>query len=88
MVLRTLAVVSCLCLSLTAGSLWGQSQITHRLGSASPASNIEDWQDEESNEPGGEWTWFGMGFEFRNRAMNRNHSIAAGIPIKRANSKK
>jgi hypothetical protein len=88
MVARTLLVMSCLFLSLAAGSLWGQAETMHRSGSNSPASNIEGWQEEERDEAIQEWTWFGIGFEFRNRAMNQNHSIAVGIPLKKRSSKK
>ena len=80
--------MSCLFLSLAAGSLWGQAATMHRSGSNSPTSNIESWQEEERDEAIQDWTWFGIGYEFRSRARHQNHSIAVGIPLKKRTGKK
>ena len=85
MVPRTFVVMSCLFLSLAAGSLWGEGKTDDRAKPRSP-SNIEGWQEEDDLMH--DWTWFGMGYEFRNSASRPSNSIASGIPIKRTNGKK
>jgi hypothetical protein len=88
MVPRTLAVMSCLVLALATGSLWAQNHEPDHSKPASPASNIEGWHEEDADELMQDWTWFGMGYEFRNTAIRPGHSIATGIPIKKTNGKK
>lgn len=85
---RTWTLMGCLILSLVTGSLWGQSQNTHRSWSTSRTSNIEGWQEDERDEVLQDWTWFGIGYEFRNTTLRTNHSIAVGIPLKKLNGKK
>jgi hypothetical protein len=82
---RNLLVMSCLFLSLAAGGVWGQNPTPENSKAVSPASNIEGWHEGDGDELTREWTWFGMGFEFRNTTIRQSHSIASGIPIKRAN---
>lgn len=88
MVPRTLGVIGCLILSLTAVSVWGQSQASDHAKSTTPASNIEGWHEGNGDEDSNPWTWFGMSYELRNAAIRSGNSIASGISIKRANGKK
>jgi hypothetical protein len=57
------------------GNVWADTNDT----GSTPAqeSNIENWDEDESEDgPGGNWTWFGMGYE--SRISSNQNSVAAG----------
>jgi len=66
-----------LLLSLAAGHARAEGPATESAKAHTPASNIEGWyEDESEDDPKGNWTWFGMGYE--SRISGNNATTAAG----------
>ena len=87
MVPRIPRLMTCLLLSIAAGAVWGQGQPAERSKPASSDSYIEGWHDGNEDEQISSWTWFGMGYEFRNSGASSN-AIASGISPQRVNNGK
>lgn len=88
MVPRIPLVITCLLLAMTAGAAWGKGPAGDHSETISPVSNIEGWDDDSEDARISSWTWFGMGYEFRNSGNGSTTAIASGITPQRVNNGK
>jgi hypothetical protein len=75
---RISLMTGCLLLSLTTSVVWAEGPAGPSKG-ASPASNIEGWAEDESEDSRTtDWTWFGMGYESRVSGNSSSGTAGSG----------